>query len=230
MIEICRFDPLQAKPSHEGTILADDVVPPSLHPPFEHAYGYLLNNRSMLGHQHPTDEIYVVTSGTGYVMVNGKNLAVRTGDVVAIPPGVYHTMLCTDRDEAPFQWAALWWPHLEGGEPVGEEISFCRFNAEAAQHRQRDGAFFTCAVPPQLKTPFGQHYGYLTKEDAVEAHSHQEEEMYLILRGKGMITVGEETAEVTGGDVVAVAPDLLHFLTAEGEELLWVSFRWRANQ
>lgn len=63
MIEICRFDPLQAKPSHEGTILADDVVPPSLHPPFEHAYGYLLNNRSMLGHQHPTDEIYVVTSG-----------------------------------------------------------------------------------------------------------------------------------------------------------------------
>ena len=48
MIEICRFDPLQAKPSHEGTILADDVVPPSLHPPFEHAYGYLLNNRSCL--------------------------------------------------------------------------------------------------------------------------------------------------------------------------------------
>ena len=53
MIEICRFDPLQAKPSHEGTILADDVVPPSLHPPFEHAYGYLLNNRQYAGAPTP---------------------------------------------------------------------------------------------------------------------------------------------------------------------------------
>ena len=43
----------------------------------------------------------------------------------------------------------------------------------------------------------------------------------MCIRDRGMITVGEETAEITSGDVVAVAPDLLHFPTAEGEELLW---------
>lgn len=230
MIEICRFDPLKATPSHEGTILADNVVPSSLHPPFEHAYGYLLNSRSMLGHQHPTDEIYIVTSGTGYVVVNGKNLAVRTGDVVAIPPDTYHTMMCTDRDEAPFQWAALWWPHLEGGEPFGEEISVCRFDPEAAQNGADGKPVAGCAVPPQLKAPFGHHYVYLAKGGVTEGYRHPEEEMYLILRGAGTVTVGEETAAVTGGDVVAVRPDVPHSLAAAEEGLLWVSFRWRANQ
>ncbi len=90
---------------------------------------------------------------------------------------------------------------------------------------------FTCAVPPQLKTPFRQHYGYLTKEDAVEAHSHQEEEMYLILRGKGMITVGEETAEDyqrRRGCRCAGPPPLPD--SRRRGTAFWVSFRWRANQ
>ena len=97
----------------------------------------------------------------------------------------------------------------EGGEPFGGGNFLLPLQRRSGSAQAEGRGVFTCAVPPQLKTPFGQHYGYLTKEDAVEAHSHQEEEMYLILRGKGMITVGEETAEVTGGDVVAVAPDLL---------------------
>lgn len=109
VIDVKRFNPETAYSSHDGTILAEKVVPPSINAPFDHQYGYLLNGQSMAGHAHATDEIYIVMSGSGYVMVGGENRAVSVGDVIAIPSGQWHTMMCTEQDQAPFLWAALWW-------------------------------------------------------------------------------------------------------------------------
>jgi mannose-6-phosphate isomerase-like protein (cupin superfamily) len=109
-INIKRFDPENATPGHEGTILGSNVLPDSISAPFLHQYGYLAERgRTMAGHSHPTDEIYIVLSGTGHVVVGGENCAVRAGDTVAIPAGQWHTMMCADCDEAPLLWAALWW-------------------------------------------------------------------------------------------------------------------------
>lgn len=112
-ILVKRFDPASAEKSHEGTILASDVLPAGMTAPFLHKYGYLENNQSMAGHKHATDEIYIVFSGTGYVTVGGENKAVGPGDVIAIPANVWHTMMCTNKDQGPFLWAALWWDHID---------------------------------------------------------------------------------------------------------------------
>lgn len=108
MIEITRFDPETAPGGHNDTILAGGIVPPSLHAPIGHAYGYLTSGNSMEGHDHPTEEFYMVMSGEGIVTVGEETAQVGPGDVIAIPPGAWHTMTCKEGGQ-PFLWAAFWW-------------------------------------------------------------------------------------------------------------------------
>jgi len=111
MIDIQHFAKDQAYGSHNGTILADKVVPNSLKAPFEHAFGYLEDGNTMEGHSHPTDEIYIVCRGKGIVTVGEEQAEVVEGDVVAIPPNTYHTM--TAQEHGSFLWATFWWPHID---------------------------------------------------------------------------------------------------------------------
>lgn len=221
-----KFDPLKATRSHEGTILASGVVPDGYEVPFEHAYGYLLNNQTMAGHAHETDEIYIVLEGTGYVTVGGRNRRVSAGDVVAIPPNVWHTMMCTDTDSAPFLWAALWWPHLESNTPFGEEIVVKRFDIHTAYRAHQDTILADLVVPEQLKAPFFHQYGYLTNGKTMELHKHPADEIYIIYSGCGTVIVGNEKAHVEPGDVIVITPDEMHTLTAESDTLIWAALWW----
>jgi len=225
-MKIAHFNPKTASTSHEGTILADRVIPEGMHEPFEHLYGYLENSRSMLGHKHPTDEIYLVFSGSGYTMIGGQNIAVKPGDILVVPPNVYHTQLCTDRDEAPYLWAAFWWPHIEGNAPFGDEIVRSRFDIKHAKPAHNGTLLAAPAVPPQAKTPFSHAYGYLEKGKPMEGHAHAAEEVYIIFKGHGMMTVGEEKAQVSAGDVIGIPSGSYHDLTADSEELLFAAFWW----
>jgi len=102
-----RFDKNTAFGSHNDTILASDVLPKGMKAPFSHAWGYLENGSEMEGHSHPTNEIYLVFSGSGFVVVGDEKEKVSCGDVIEIPPDAYHTMICDEN--ATLLWAALWW-------------------------------------------------------------------------------------------------------------------------
>lgn len=223
-----KFNPMNAYRSHEGTILASDVVPEGYPAPFQHAYGYLLNNRAMAGHSHPTDEIYVVMAGTGYVIVGGKTRAVKAGDTIVIPAGEWHTMLCTERDTAPFLWAALWWNPVE---PTAQQESILvqRFTKETAKPAHGGTILADRVVPEEMKTPFDHAYGYLEKEGSMEEHSHPTQEIYFIYSGAGSITVDGVTESLVPGEVVAIPPNAAHSMTVEpGNHLLWAALWWDA--
>ncbi len=221
-----KFDPNNARVSHEGTILASDVVPEGYNAPFKHAYGYLLNNQTMAGHAHETDEIYIVLEGTGYVTVGGKNKQVSAGDVIAIPPNVWHTMMCTDQDKAPFLWAALWWPHMDNDKVFGEEIVVKRFDKDTAYHAHQDTILADLVVPEELKCPFWHQYGYLTKGNTMELHKHPTDEIYIVYSGQLTVTVDDEQEVVEAGDVIAIPPNLMHTMTALSEEAVWAALWW----
>lgn len=109
-ILIKRFDKGSAVPAHEDTILAMDVLPDGVKAPFSHAYGYLENGNMMDAHSHPTEEIYIVYSGGGCVVVDGEKQEVVPGDVIYIPPDKTHTMIA--QESGTFLWAALWWDKI----------------------------------------------------------------------------------------------------------------------
>ena len=106
-ILIKRFEKENAAKAHNGTILAMDVLPEGVKAPFRHAYGYLEYGNTMEAHAHPTEEIYIVYSGAGFVVVGDEKQAVLPGDVIYIPPNERHTMIA--QENGTFLWAAFWW-------------------------------------------------------------------------------------------------------------------------
>ena len=104
---VTRFNKETAPSGHGGTILAGRVLPEGLKAPFGAAWGYLEGKSAMEAHAHPTEEIYIVYSGAGFVVVGDEKQAVLPGDVIYIPPNERHTMIA--QENGTFLWAAFWW-------------------------------------------------------------------------------------------------------------------------
>jgi len=225
-IQIAHFDAATAYTSHEGTILAQRVTPEGLETPFWHQYGHLTRNRAMAGHAHETDEIYIVMEGSGYVMLGGEVRPVKAGDVVAIPHGVWHTMICTERDCEPFLWAALWWDAIPGGVRTNG-MDVLRFERETAHLAHIDTILASEVVPASIKAPFDHAYGYLHDGGEMELHNHPKHEFYIVFEGTGTVTVDDETAPVRPGDVINIPPNAMHTMTGKkNEPFLWAAFWW----
>ena len=231
-INIKRFNAADSVPGHEGTILASDVLPDSMNAPFRHQYGYLAKQgMTMAGHAHPTDEIYIVLSGSGYVIVGGENREVFAGDTVAIPAGMWHTMLCTDKNAAPFLWAALWWDKLNqdaGLDIIARQgIHIQHFTKEKAIPSHRGTILADRVLPACIKAPFDHAYGYMEDGNAMELHKHPTCEVYIVYSGEGFVTVGDEKRAAGPGDVIEIPPDTMHTMTApEKGAFLWAALWW----
>lgn len=79
----------------------------------------------------------------------------------------------------------------------------------------------------EFTVPFQSAWGYLASAGALEVHSHRTDEIYIIFKGKGRVRVGDETAEVSCGDIVEIPSDMPHNIeNLTDSELLWLAFWW----
>lgn len=63
--------------------------------------------------------------------------------------------------------------------------------------------------------------------ETITPHSHDEKEMFLIVRGTGVMRLGEEKRQVGFGDTIFITPDIDHDLTNTGDEqLLFLGIWW----
>jgi quercetin dioxygenase-like cupin family protein len=53
----------------------------------------------------------------------------------------------------------------------------------------------------------------VNRGEQVAPHNHPKHEFYYVLNGKGMMTVGSETREISPGHLVYIPPNLVHSLT-----------------
>lgn len=51
-------------------------------------------------------------------------------------------------------------------------------------------------------------------------HQHQPEQVYIIIKGKGLMTVGEEQTPVSVGDLVYIPSNIIHGITNQSDEQL----------
>lgn len=58
--------------------------------------------------------------------------------------------------------------------------------------------------------PLTVEVGKYPADSAVPKNSHNEQELYYVLSGSGKLRVGDDTHEISAGDLVAVEPDLEH--------------------
>ena len=235
-INIKRIDLKVAMQGHKDAVVGAGVLPDTMNAPFQHQYGCLAGRgTTMAGHAHAADEIYIVLAGTGCVVIAAENRAVRAGDTVVIPAGRWHTMLCTEKDEAPLLWAALWWNPMDrfpGSDTMAPQgIHIQRFEKDKAQKAHQDTILADKVVPDVLTTPFDHAYGYLEDGNTMELHSHPTCEFYIVYSGAGYVTVGEEQCAVGPGDVIEIPPNVEHTMTAgKKSAFLWAAFWWSPIQ
>ena len=64
---------------------------------------------------------------------------------------------------------------------------------------------------------------------SVPEHEHETEETYIIVSGRGVMTVGDEKFDVEAGDAIYVKPWLKHSLTNTGGEVLRIMYVYAPN-
>ena len=235
-INIRRFDPAKTEPYHAGKVPDSSVLPETMTAPFWHQYGCLKKRgAAMSGYVQKTDQIYIIISGSGYVVTDEKNCCVRAGDTVVIPAGQWHTLICTDKDEAPLIWAAFWWEKIADSDGSGKidnsVIHIHRFEKEKAEKAHQDTILASAVVPPVIKTPFGHAYGYLENGNEMELHAHPTDEFYIVYSGSGLVIVGDEERAVNPGDVIEIPRNAMHSMRSNPKSenngaFLWAAFWW----
>ena len=100
-----------------------------------------------------------------------------------------------------------------------------------------DPQSFSYGVPAQYlfpwsgvveQTPFGSMWCVVPPGGVVKTHAHHESETYVVARGRGVIEVEAESAEVGPGDAVFAEPFQTHTVrnASDAEELLFMAIWW----
>jgi Mannose-6-phosphate isomerase len=105
-----------------------------------------------------------------------------------------------------------------------------RYNDGAASEAHA-GTIRAHEVFPKINavgTPFDSAWGYLKNFGALEIHDHPTQEIYIVFKGEGIVSVGDEKEKVSCGDIIEIPANAPHNIenTTEGE-LLWLAFWWR---
>lgn len=81
--------------------------------------------------------------------------------------------------------------------------------------------------PNQVNTPFDSAWGYLKEKGALEIHAHPTNEIYIVFKGEGIVSVGDEKEKVSCGDIIEIPPNAQHNIeNITDGELLWLAFWW----
>lgn len=69
-----------------------------------------------------------------------------------------------------------------------------------------------------VNPPFGSAWCVLPPGQRSAPHDHDEKEVFIIVKGKGLAQGGEKKCEVAVGDVIYFTPFTQHFITNIGDE------------
>jgi methionyl-tRNA synthetase len=100
-------------------------------------------------------------------------------------------------------------------------------NMASAAHSGTIRAHEVLPKDGNFSVPFSSAWGYLASAGELEKHSHPSDEIYIIFKGKGLVSVGEEYAEVECGDIIEIPANQPHNIkNLTTGELLWLAFWW----
>lgn len=82
--------------------------------------------------------------------------------------------------------------------------------------------------PESGDTPFSMYWALIEPGGASQIHRHHEGETFLIVKGSGVMTVGDESQPVGVGDVIFMDPLVDHTIanTSDSEQLLFIDVYW----
>jgi mannose-6-phosphate isomerase-like protein (cupin superfamily) len=92
-MKIARRDSLPAYVTRDGSEIREWVAPDTPGRRQSLAEATVRAGGSTLAHYHQeSEEVYLVTSGTGRLLLGDETQPIRAGDCVVIPPGIVHRL------------------------------------------------------------------------------------------------------------------------------------------
>ncbi len=106
-------------------------------------------------------------------------------------------------------------------------MNITRFIKEEASPGHNGTILSSKVLPDGMSEPFDSAWGYLENNSQMESHSHPAEEVYLVVKGQGIVVVGNDKKEVSPGEVIEIPPDVEHTMICEDKgPFLWSAFWW----
>jgi len=106
-------------------------------------------------------------------------------------------------------------------------INKTRFDKNTAFGSHNDTILASDVLPDKMSAPFDHAWGYLENGNEMEGHAHPTSEAYFVFSGEGFVVVGEEKAEISGGDVIEIPPNAYHTMICKpNTTLLWAALWW----
>ncbi len=105
------------------------------------------------------------------------------------------------------------------------------FQKEKASPAHNGTILASEVVPPGMSEPFSHAWGYLENNSQMEGHTHPTEEIYIVVKGEGIVVVEDEEKKVKAGDVIEIPPDAYHTMKCEDKgPFLWAALWWDSNK
>lgn len=184
----------------------------------------LMNPRAWsLYHAHPrTDEVYVITRGSGDLVCDGQPVRVQAGDVIHIPAGTEHML--TNAGMASLEHLVLASPPFDPTDlhVVSEKRQFADAHPWVPRQREPEEAFDGARI---LSHRFGGFpsiaFGWVTADPERRKAPHHHlgtTEWVYVVEGRGTVEVNGAAHPVGVADWIRIDPGERHALRTESEQ------------
>ena len=208
-------------------------------------------------HYHSVTEIYVVLKGH-LMSYDGKGQTHRAGpmDCIYIPAGVPHGVRNCGSEDCELIWvhdgiekigtSVYYFDGIVTGPAQVDEISVINFldlEPSYAAHRAKEVGYMRWLVSwvggPAGYENYNRDIAAVSDKVAIGmtvlypsqkqvSHSHSDAEVYVVMRGKALINMGERNQEIKRLDGVYIPAGTMHGIRNHGEEpvyLMWIHER-----
>ena len=111
-------------------------------------------------------------------------------------------------------------------------INIHRFDKEQAYPVHEGTILGMKAFSTEMKPPFEHLYGHLESNGIMDGsragHRHPTQEIYIVMRGEGIVILDDEEAPVKAGDVIEIPSNVSHTMeNRSGQPLTWLAIWWK---
>ncbi len=111
-------------------------------------------------------------------------------------------------------------------------INIHRFDKDQAYPVHEGTILGMKAFSSEMKPPFEHLYGHLETNGIMDGsragHRHPTQEIYIVMRGDGIVILDDEESPVKAGDVIEIPSNVSHTMeNRSGQPLTWLAIWWK---
>lgn len=172
-------------------------------------------------HKHSKlEQVYYILSGCGEVLFDGQRYAVRDGDAVYLPSGLYHQMF-NDMNDG-------WLEHhviSQAIEGDGGDFAISNWRDTAPAGDGEGGLRWRQLRPVGEGGPLRglaaiDRHAVQPQAQSAEGRTGEREEVYYVVEGRGLLSLDGDQHPITEGDMIHLPPGSLYRLHNPNEDWL----------